>query len=220
MNKMTIKGKLLTLIVVSLVLLASILSIVAISNTKNALIEKSYNSLTAARDSKKAQIENFFSERVGDINVLAKSNNVKMLIHDLVYVHKVLNVQGTDKYPATDPLALEKIKEHEEFFQNYAKEYGYYDIFLICASHGHVMYTQAKESDLGANVGTGPLKDSALGEAWRKVRKTKQPVFIDMKPYVPSAGAPAMFLGAPVYVDGKFNAVLVFPAAGVTVSPY
>jgi len=72
------------------------------------------------------------------------------------------------------------------------------------------MYSQAKESDYGANLNSGSLKDSGLAEAWRKVKELKRPVFVDMKPYAPSAGAPAMFLGSPVYIDGILESVLVF----------
>ena len=210
LNKMTIKAKILMLSITGLVLLAVMLGGISISQSKNALMKKSYDSLTSARDSKSSQIQNFFAERIGDVKVLAKSSNVKDLNMDLVAVHKQLHVKATDNYPVTHPLAQEKTLVHEDFFQTYAKEYGYYDVFMICAKHGHIMYTQAKESDYGENVGTGSLKNSGLAEVWRKVRELKRPVFTDMKPYAPSAGAPAMFLGAPVYIDGKFTSVLVF----------
>ena len=134
---------------------------------------------------------------------------MKELFHDLKHVHDVLKVKGTDPYPVTNPLAKEKIALHEEYFQSYAKEYGYYDIFVLCAAHGHVMYTQAKESDFGANVGSGHLKDSGLAQAWKKTKELQRPVFVDMKPYAPSNNDPPMFLGAPIYEDGKMKAVLV-----------
>jgi methyl-accepting chemotaxis protein len=181
-------------------------------------MKKSYNSLTSARDSKVNQIQNFFSERIGDINVLAVNGNVKNLTNDLIYVHKELNVQATDNYPVTNPLAKEKTAISDKFFQFYAKEYGYYDVFIVCAKHGHVMYSQAKESDYGENVGTGSLKNSGLGEVYRKVKEFKRPVFVDMKPYAPSSGAPAMFLGAPVYIDGDFKSIIVFQISDASIN--
>ncbi|MGB5866374.1 MAG: methyl-accepting chemotaxis protein [Arcobacteraceae bacterium] len=72
------------------------------------------------------------------------------------------------------------------------------------------MYSQAKESDYGANLKYGILKDSGLGEVWKKVTEKKRAVFVDMKPYAPSANAPAMFLGVPVYTDKKISSILVF----------
>lgn len=37
--------------------------------------------------------------------------------------------------------------EYGGYLSNYVKAYDYYDMFLICASHGHVMFTAGKESD-------------------------------------------------------------------------
>ena len=210
LNKMTIKTKIVSVTIIGLVLLGGVVGTVSVLQSKSALMEKSYDNLTSSRDSKKEQITNFLSERIGDINVLAKSQDVRSLNKDLVDVHHELKVQSSDNYPVNNIMAKEKTSQHEEFFQHYAKEYGYYDIFVICAKHGHVMYSQAKESDYGQNVGSGSLKNSGLGEVWRKVKDLKRPVFVDMKPYGPSADAPAMFLGAPVYVDGEFASVLVF----------
>jgi methyl-accepting chemotaxis protein len=210
MKNISIKMQIISLVTISLIVLSTVLTIYAVNTSKNALIQKSYNGLTSARDSKANQIQKFFAERIGDINVLAKSADVKELVHDLIFVHKELEVTATNNYPVTHTLVQEKTSRHENFFQSYAKEYGYYDLFVICAKHGHVMYSQAKESDYGENVGRGSLKTSGLGEVWKKVVELKRPVFVDMAPYAPSADAPAMFLGAPVYIDGEMRSVLVF----------
>lgn len=76
--------------------------------------------------------------------------------------------------------------------------------------HGHVMYTAAKESDLGENLTHGSLKNSALAEVFNKVKKLKRAVFVDIKPYLPSNNEPAMFIGTPIYIDNfkKINYIL------------
>jgi len=210
MKNISIKTQILGLVILSLVLLAGVLTFISVGKTKDALIHSSYETLTAARDSKAKQIKDFFKERVADINVIAESRNVHDLVNDLIYVHEELEVQGSDAYPVNNFLAKEKTEPHEAFFEMYTKEYHYYDIFIICAKHGHVMYTQAKESDYGANVGSGPLKDSGLGEVYKKVKELKRPVFVDMRPYSPRANAPVIFLGTPVYIEGAFKAIVVF----------
>ncbi len=218
MKNISIKTQILALVIISLITLTVILTLTSVSESKDALIKKSYDGLTSARDSKSEQIQNFFSERISDINVIAKSKDVKELVEDLIYVHEELQVKGHENYPVTNPLAKEKTQPHEEFFQSYAKEYGYYDIFIICAKHGHVMYTQAKESDYGANVKSGNLKDSGLGEVYRKVKELKRPVFVDMRPYTPSNGDPAMFLGAPVYSNGVMKSIIVFQISDAAIN--
>ena len=190
----------------------------SVHKSKDALMKKSYSSLTSARDSKGNQIQKFFSDRVADIKIIAKSKNVEDLVEDLIDVHEELDVKRTDNYPVDNLLAKEETAPHEEFFQQYAKEYGYYDIFIICAKHGHVMYTQAKESDYGANIRSGSLKDSGLGEVYKKVRELKRTVFVDMKPYAPSANAPAMFLGSPVYINGVMKSIVVFQISDASIN--
>ena len=206
----TIKTKVLALLIVAMLFMAIISAYRVSTQSKEVLLDISYNSLTSARETKKNQIENFFKNRMTDIKVFAKSKDVSELINDLVYVHNKLGVKGDEPYPVDNPLTKEKIEKYDDFFQNYAKEYGYYDIFIICTKHGHVMYSQAKESDFGANIGVGSLKDSGLGEVWKKVKELKRPVFVDMRPYQPSNNEPAMFLGTPVYINGKLKSILVF----------
>ena len=208
----TIKVKILGSVILGLTVLSLLLTTTSINETTSALLEKNYSTLTASRDSKIKQIETFFSERIGDIQVLSKSEDVQNLGEELNSVYKQLNLKNYEEFPVNNISVKNGLKKHEAFFQNYAKEYGYYDIFIIGADHGHVMYTQAKESDFGANLSSGSLKDSSLAEVWRKVKDQKRSVFVDMRPYAPSNGAPAMFLGTPIFYQdtNKFSAVLVF----------
>ena len=209
-EKMTIKTKIVSVTIIGLLLLSGILGTVAVQQAKDSLVSKSYDGLTSARDSKAEQIQNFFAERIGDINVLSKSADIHELNHDLNSLHDLLNVRNNENYPINNTLVKEKIKLHEDFFQTYAKEYGYYDVFLISAEHGQVMYSQAKESDYGENLNYGSLKNSGLAQVWRKVKELKRPVFIDMKPYAPSNNEPAMFLGTPVFANNQLSSILVF----------
>ena len=86
--------------------------------------------------------------------------------------------------------------------------YGYYDVIVICARHGHVMYSNAREADLGTNLSVGPYKDSGLGKLWNKVITDKTTAIVDLEPYAPSGGTPAMFIGSPVYDNGTMTAVV------------
>ena len=83
------------------------------------------------------------------------------------------------------------------------KQEGYNDVYVVCWEHGHVLFTQAKGSDLGQNVGqaNGPQTREGLGQLWRKVRKSRTTEIVDFDPYTPAAGTPAAFVGAPVLDD-------------------
>jgi methyl-accepting chemotaxis protein len=121
MKNISIKAQVLGLIIFPIILLSVILAWVAIGSAKDALMEKSHDALTSTRDSKAKQIQSFFDEKIGDINVMTKSKDVKELVEDLIYVHEELNVQGNDNYPVTNPLAKEKTLPHEDFFSKLCK---------------------------------------------------------------------------------------------------
>ncbi|WP_324172372.1 methyl-accepting chemotaxis protein [Sulfurimonas sp.] len=182
-------------------------------------MEKSYSSLTSARDSKAEQIQNFFRERIGDINIIVQSDNVKALVNSLTSLDNKLFIDPQGAFPITNPEVKKATAPHEKFFNKYIKEYGYYDLFLIDPEDGHVIYTVAKESDYGKNLITGSLKNSGLAEIFKKVKELKRAVFVDMKPYAPSNGAPAMFLGAPVLdKDGQLEGILVFQISDAAIN--
>jgi len=210
MNKFSIRTQLITHILISLILLSFITSFISISKSKEALIQKNYAALNSARNMKKYFIENFFNEKVKDINVLSQSKIIKDLVYNMNYIYEKLDIKQAKIFPTENELVKEKLLTNESFFQNFAKQYNYYDVFLISARYGHVVYSTAKESDYGANLLTGTLKDSGLGEAFTKAIKNNRSTFIDMKPYLPSNNIPTMFLATPLNIDGKVEAVLVF----------
>ncbi|WP_321779052.1 methyl-accepting chemotaxis protein [Sulfurimonas sp.] len=219
MKNLSIKTQILALVIISLITLSAILTFASISKSKDALMEKSYNSLTSARDSKAEQIQNFFKERISDINIIVSSDNVEALVNSLNGLDNKLFIDPKGAFPITNPEVIKATAPHEEFFNKYIKEYGYYDLFLIDPEDGHVIYTVSKESDYGANLITGSLKNSGLAEVFKKVKEFKRAVFVDMQPYAPSNGAPAMFLGAPIIdKDGHFEGILVFQISDATIN--
>jgi methyl-accepting chemotaxis protein len=80
------------------------------------------------------------------------------------------------------------------------------------------MYSAAKESDYGANLSSGSLKESGLAKVYRKALENKRPTFSDMEPYAPSNGAPAMFLATPVTIGGEVKAVLAFQISDASIN--
>ncbi len=210
MLNLSIKMKLIFCTVLSLILLAVVLGSLSVISSKDALIKKSYDSLTSSRDSKAKQIQTFFKERVADINVLKQSINVKQFNNELNSLYKKISIVKNEKFPVKNNITVTTTNKYDSFFQTYAKEYGYYDIFIINAKYGHIMYSQARESDYGQNLLHGDLKNSSLADVYKKVLKLKRAAFVDMKPYAPSAGAPAMFLGTAIYENNIITSVLVF----------
>ncbi|MFK7941903.1 MAG: methyl-accepting chemotaxis protein [Paracoccaceae bacterium] len=89
---------------------------------------------------------------------------------------------------------------------------GYYDIFMISLD-GDIIYSVFKEADFATNLVNGPYADTGLAEVFQGAltRKAHEFSYSDFAPYAPSNGAPAAFVGTPLFgKDGKRQGVLVF----------
>lgn len=101
---------------------------------------------------------------------------------------------------------------YHPWFHQFLQERGYYDIFLFDRS-GNLIYTVFKELDYATNLEQGQYKDTDLGNAYRASKEAQagQVHYFDFKPYAPSHGAPAAFLGTPITdASGGNVGVLVF----------
>ena len=167
--------------------------------TVNTLRDEAFKKLVAIRAIKKNQIERFFAERFGDVSVLSGNESVATALGAFDEAFQAEGSKtGGQNWTATET-------RHAPWLVQYNKEYGYYDLFLISVK-GDVIYTVCKESDLGQNLVTGSLKDSALGECFNKALKGV--AIADFAPYAPSKNEPCAFVGAPVKVNGTVVGVV------------
>ncbi len=166
--------------------------------TVDTLRNEAFDKLQTVQHLKKIAIETYFKDIFMKMGIFAKSQDVSLLYDRLVAYHNDMNTSPTGNYDVSTP-EYQKIWETlgapiDEFY----KTSGVYDVFLICAKHGHIMYSAAKEKDLGENLGHGKYKDSGLGDLWAKIVASGKPAIVDMAPYAPSNDDPAMFSGYPI----------------------
>ncbi len=170
----------------------------AVIKSKAAMEKASFDKLHAVEAIKKNQIKELFSIIMTDVEVLALCLNVKTVYRELVQYHKEYDIQPTDAFDVTTAEYRRIYDKQTSFFDSFVKAYGYYDLFIICSAHGHVMFTQAREADFGTNLRTGPYSNSSLAKMWNRVAGTGKTVIQDFEPYAPSNGDPAAFIGAPL----------------------
>ncbi len=166
--------------------------------TVGTLRQESFSKLEAIQAIKKTQISSYFHGFLQEMEVVARSKDTADLYAKLLEYHSTTGVKPDGPYNISSP-EYQKIWEQDGANTlHYFKDSGVYDVFMVCAEHGHVMYSCAKESDLGTNLGHGPLKDSQLARLWTKVKALNGRAIVDFKPYAPSNGDPAAFAGAPI----------------------
>jgi len=207
---MTIKKQLILILLAIGILPFMVIGFIAYTTSSEALEKEAYNKLEIARGLKKSQIEDYFDAMSKNIANLTENRNIHYLYDELVALHKLYGVGGDEPFGIIDKPDVKQVYgKYDRFFQKFAQDNQIYDLFLICAAHGHVMYSVTKESDLGQNIRVGPLRTSGLGEAWRETVRTGKPYLTDMAPYAPSGGDPAMFLSLPITEGDKIEGVIV-----------
>ena len=164
-----------------------------------ALYHQTFETIEALQVEKRIQIEEYFKQLFLHTSIFSRTMEVRSLYDRLVKYHEDTGVTETGPYDVTNADYQRIWNSMGKSLRAYQAESGVYDVFLICAKHGHVMYTNAKESDLGENLAHGRYNDTGLAKMWKKVVKTGKPAVSDMESYAPSNGDPAMFTGNPVY---------------------
>lgn len=178
-----------------------IISFVSYGKAGDALQDAEFNKFRSIQSLKKEMVEDLFEKVRIDISILSTSGDLNILYRELVEYHKKMNIGPQDPFIVDSEDYRQIWQEKGKYMAEFNKKYGYYDLFLICAKHGHVMYTAEKEPDLGTNLRHGPFKEEGLAKVWKAVVETGRISFNDFEPYAPSKGAQAAFIGAPIKDD-------------------
>jgi methyl-accepting chemotaxis protein len=212
LNKVTIKKKLIVILLLCGIIPILLISTIALTMTTDGLRSSELNKLQALREVKKDAILRLGEKWKNDIEMLANTKHAQNTYASLKQYHNDMKIDENSPFNTNTPVYDSIWKTNSEYYHLYTDKLGYYDVFLICVKHGHVMYTEAKESDLGENLKVGTLKSSGLAECWSNVVKTKKTSFVDYKHYDPSNEA-AAFIGTPVYKNEELVMVAVLQVA-------
>ena len=142
------------------------------------------------------------------------------------YISENTNPLGSkhllDSYEAKSPYNKLHATYHPDF-REYLEKFEFYDIFLIDAETGNVIYTVYKELDFATSLKNGPYKDSGLARAFNKALDLKtqdQIVMDDYATYTPSYDGPAGFIAAPIFSGDKIKGVIAFQISFDKVNSY
>lgn len=221
--------------IISLFILGGVIPMVAVgilsyTNSSQSLEKQAFNQLISVRDVKRAFIEDWFTERKCNIATFARD---EMVIHAAKEFKAAFHELGAERvrdlyitqnpYPAGEKLEYVDARDgssysklHARFhpiFKQYLKEYGYYDIFLVDAESGDILYTVYKELDFGSNLIAGPYNTTGIARLFKEAKTTQDLDFVklvDFEAYAPSNGAPASFIASPIYDGNQKAGILIF----------
>ena len=104
-------------------------------------------------------------------------------------------------------------RKYSQRLRRIAEVFGYRDIFLVDVDSADVLFSVAKEADMGSNLRTGVYADTALAKTFEEIRKSRDPNFVyisDTEHYKASFGEPAFFVGTTVFDGDQFIGALIY----------
>ena len=172
------------------------------SLTKSSAESLEYSSLLSVRF-----MQNWFRYRIMDLNNQAELKSNTKLLKLLISDYK------KSAMPLSEYVKSESWSQRTEGLQhdliNLRKRYDYiYDLFLI-DTKGNVLFSIARESDLGTNLFNGRYAKTLFAASVKLTHKTGEALFSDLERYKPSNNIIAGFLTAPL-LDESGNKLGVF----------
>jgi PAS domain S-box-containing protein len=273
-GNLRIRTKLLIVLVFVAVASTGVYAVIEYRAAKQALLEQSFSNLTAVRELKAQQIEDYFDLISNQIVSLSESQTIVEAMQEFQDATSLLDtgsgsrvstllqsyydreflprlgqnslgedLENSSSYIPGDGIARvlqdayiarnrnptgEKHllddasdgtqysavhKQYHPTIRSFLERFGYYDIFLVDAETGRIVYSVFKEVDFGTSLLTGPYADTNFAEAFRSVREAASADsvrFEDFAPYAPSYNAPASFVASPIFDEDEITGVLVF----------
>jgi methyl-accepting chemotaxis protein len=206
----SLRNKLVALFLVVALVPIIIVGIISYTEAKLALKKLQYSEFDAITALKKEHLITYLKSKLDMLTIFTHSQDVKNA-YDLLKKYEDQGGGTSTNQLNVETAEYKKIYDNiDPFFRRYITSEITNDVLLICSTDGHVLYSTARESDLGTNLNTGPYKDSALAKVFAKTVKDRKPAMADFSMYQPSNTA-AMFIGTPVIDEyGNDYAVLVF----------
>lgn len=191
LDRLSIKSKMLmSFLLVGMVPMV-VVAIIALAKSSGMLNHEIEAKFSAVQAAKTGHLQNYFSQIDKSLKVLRDD---PYALEAMLALNEVFEKNGRS---VDNEEWRQAAAKYDNRLKNIQKDNGWYDLFLIHAD-GDIVYTAARESDLGMIIPSSELKDSGLGKAFRTLQTAADEavVLADFAPYAPSAGAYAAFLMA------------------------
>ncbi len=174
----------------------SLVAWIGYQQANTTLTQAAEDNLQQAADAKVAFLLNWFDYRFMDLHSQSENqHNVALLMQ----LKEGLQRSGNSSAAYVKSFDwARRVDVAQKDFITLTRHYDYiYDLFLI-DTEGNILYTVAHESDLGANLFTGPLAGTRFARSVKTTLQTGRAGFSDLERYVPSNNSLAGFLTAPL----------------------
>ncbi len=198
-----------TLVISFLVFALAPMAVVGITNYGKAfdnLNDAAEASLRTSAVLKTREIKAYFEELLTDLRHQAEMDSVMRFLEALEDAYRQSG-QSIETFVTSYKWAL-VVDELESDIKKFRKVYSYYDVFLINAK-GDILYTVARENDLGVNLFSDTLGSTKFAASVRRSLDTGRPDFSDYEKWAASGNVVSGFMtDAIVDKDGTIIGVI------------
>lgn len=192
-----------------------------------SLFKDGFNQLGRVRlpDDRRRKLEDYY--RKSFLPVLAKRSPGEAVLYENVWPRTDKSIEAQTLFiaensaapdrsrlvdhPTSNPYTLAHFTYHP-WFRDVAQRLKLYDLMLVDADSGAVVYSVMKEPDFATSLIDGPHANTNVGRLFRQVLGEHKKGLVrmsDFENYVPSNFDPSMFIATPVYNNYKLTGVLV-----------
>ncbi len=158
----------------------------------------------SSRLNRNAVLENYFPKT--DAAIALQDLYISSNKNELGSKHLLNDPKDGSSYSATHA-------NYHPIVRNYLDKFGYYDIFLIDAKTGSIVYSVFKEADFATSLVDGPYARTNLAKVFQFAKSAGRKNFVklvDFEPYHPSYNSAASFIASPIFEKDMMIGVAVF----------
>lgn len=157
--------------------------------TVKTLRFESFQKLASIQAIKKSQLTGYFDDMKAQLKVLGDDPYTRDALNEFAFAFS----EGDGRIGTADWNKV--VGKYDSRLKGIVQENGWYDLFLI-DPEGAIVYTAAREPDLGMSIPQSELRNEGIGKAFTQAKNggTGNVVLSDLATYSPSAGAPAAFM--------------------------
>ena len=158
----------------------------------------------SSRLNRNAVLENYFPKT--DAAIALQDLYISSNKNELGSKHLLNDPKDGSSYSATHA-------NYHPIVRNYLDKFGYYDIFLIDAKTGNIVYSVYKEADFATSLVDGPYAKTNFAKVFQFAKSAGRKSFVklvDFEPYHPSYNAAASFIASPIFEKDMLIGVAVF----------
>ena len=157
--------------------------------TVSTLRLEAFSKLDSIQENKSTQLQDYFNSMEKQLDILKDDPYILNALLELDAAYEA----GGNSVNSSRWRSL--AAKYDVRLKDVMADNGWYDLFLI-HTEGDIVYTGARESDLGVIIPDSELRDSPIGTAFNLVKNAgaDEIVFSDFAPYAPSDGIPSAFM--------------------------